>query len=416
MTKLLLLFVLLKVAKLSAETALSFFNRVYYSDPFKQEGAKRTLEIADDEFAKIVSYTKDKFSFGLISSWMNVLVLLVFILMGGFTFLESAAVRTVEAWEGGPVLLGLVFWAYLGAVSFAWELPFELYFTFRVEEKHGFNRQTFRGFLFDKVKSILLGIILGATFLSLVLLVMEEGSYWWLWAWGVTSSFGILVSWIYPSLLAPIFNKFTPLPDGDLKEQIKTLAANVQFRLGDIFIMDASKRSAHGNAYFTGLFGKKRIVLFDTLVDSLSSKEIVAVLAHELGHFKLNHVRGGLIRSIALMGVIFYAMSLVKPLLPFYDAFGLSGVSNYAALLVFGLWYGIVDFFFTPIMSWMSRRNEFAADAFAKRHMRGHEELAQALVKLQKKNQSMPLSHPAFSRFYYSHPPLLERLAALQKS
>lgn len=414
MTKLLLLFVLLKIAKTLAESVLSFMNKSYYSDESRQVRAQKVLGIESAEFSKIVSYTRDKFVYGFVSAWLNVAILLAFITLGGFTFLEGTALKLAGLWEGGAIVTGLSFWALLGVLSFVWELPFELYFIFRIEEKHGFNRQTLKSFLSDKMKGIVMGTILGGGLLALVLFVMEAGSNWWLWAWGVTSFFGVLVSWMYPTVLAPIFNKFTPLPDGELKEQITSLAARVEFKLGDIFIMDASKRSSHGNAYFTGLFGKKRIVLFDTLVETLNPGEIVAVLAHELGHFKLNHVRVGLFRSIALMGLLFYAMSLVKPLIPFYEAFGLEGVSNYAALVVFGLWYGLVDFFFTPIISWLSRRNEFAADAFAKLHMDGYESLAQALVKLQKTNQSMPLAHPLFSRFYYSHPPLLERLDALQ--
>jgi STE24 endopeptidase len=309
---------------------------------------------------------------------------------------------------------GLVFFGILGLLNAVYSIPFDLYNTFKIEEKHGFNRQKISGFISDKIKGIVLSMILGGGFLSLIFLAMDSGPYWWLLAWGTTALFTILVSWLYPTLLAPLFNKFSPLPEGDLRDGIYALAKKIDFRTSGIYVMDASKRSSHGNAYFTGMFGEKRIVLFDTLLESLSPQEIVAVLAHELGHFKLHHVRVGLIRSMLIMGGLFYILSLCKPLESFYHAFGFSGVSNYAAIIVFSLWYGIVGFVFNPLQAWLSQRNEFAADAFAKKNLNSYEDLANALVKLQKKNQSMPLTDPTFSFFYYSHPPILQRLAALK--
>lgn len=414
--QLLVAFIFLKLAKDFFETYLSMRNRAYYRDKSKQENAKKILGISDEEFDKILSYTEDKYMFAKATGWFHTLVVFAFLILGGFTFVERIAKSMASELGTSEIWTGLAFFAVLGFVNALYAIPFDLYQTFKIEEKHGFNRQTVKGFFADKVKGTVLSVILGGAFLALILWTMDSGAYWWVYAWAATALFGMLVSWLYPTLLAPLFNKFSPLPEGDLKEQIYELAKKVEFRTSGIYIMDASKRSSHGNAYFTGIFGEKRIVLFDTLLESLSPQEIVAVLAHELGHFKLHHVRTGLLRSILIMGLLFFVMSLCKPLEVFYQAFGFAGVSNYGAIVVFSLWYGIVGFVFTPLQAWLSQRNEFAADAFAKKNIDTYETLSNALVKLGKRNQSMPLTDPKFSFFYYSHPPLLERLSALKKS
>ena len=239
------------------------------------------------------------------------------------------------------------------------------------------------------------------------------GTYWWFWAFAVMTLFSLFASFIYPTWLAPLFNKFSQIEDGALKDGIFDLAKKVNFTASGIFIMDASKRTSHGNAYFTGVFSKKQIVLFDTLVSSLQNDEIIAVLAHELGHFKLNHVRLGLLRSFIISGLTFYCLSLCLPHLEFYQGFFLSEISNHGALLVFSLWFGLFDFILTPLGSYISRKNEFAADRFAVSVTSSGEKLISALKKLRQTSHSMPLSHPLFSAIYYSHPPLLERLQAL---
>ena len=415
MSNILLAFIVLKLGKDLFESYLSSRNRTYYRNIANQEHAKKTLGISDTDFSKILAYTEDKFAYGRVTTWIHMLVLLAFIVLGGFAVLEGMA-RSFALGNGyGEIASGLVFFGLFAILNTLYSLPFEYYQTFKIEEKHGFNRQTLKGFWSDKVKGSVLTLVMGGAFLYVILYVMESGSYWWLLAWAATALFGVLVSWIYPTLLAPLFNKFSELPEGELRSAINGLAKKVDFKTSGIYVMDASKRSTHGNAYFTGLFGEKRIVLFDTLLESLTPTETVAVLAHELGHFKLHHVRVGLIRSIVMMGLLFFALSLCKPMEPFYKAFGFGGVSNYGALVVFSLWYGIVGFVLTPLQAWLSQRNEFAADAFAKQNMNGAEELSTALVKLQKRNQSMPLTDPSFSFFYYSHPPLLQRLAALKK-
>ena len=293
------------------------------------------------------------------------------------------------------------------------DLPFSLYSTFRIEARHGFNRQTLRGFFLDLLKGVALAAALGAPLLAAILWIMKAGGpAWWLWAWAAVSGFSLFTAWIYPTLLAPLFNKFTPLPPGELREGIEALARRLGFRTGGIFVMDASRRTAHGNAYFTGLFRQKRIVLFDTLLEAMGAREVLAVLAHELGHFKLHHVRMALVRGVLATGLTFWLLSRAIGLTPFYEAFSLRP-TTYGALVVFALWFSPLEFLLQPLWNAMSRRYEFAADAFAVRAGVAAADLREALLKLREKSRLLPLSHPLYSRVYHSHPPLLERLKAL---
>jgi STE24 endopeptidase len=328
--------------------------------------------------------------------------------------MEGEVKSLVEPWGGGQIAVGLLLFAALSLLSGVVGLPFDYYRTFVIEERHGFNRQTVRGFWLDLVKGLMLGAILGGLILGVVLWIMEQaGPTWWIWAWLALSAISLLTAWLYPTLLAPLFNKFRPLEDGALKTAIDALASRVGFGSKGVMVMDASRRSSHGNAYFTGLFGKKRIVLFDTLIASLTPSEIVAVLAHELGHFKLRHVTLGLIRGLATTGLLFFGLSLCLELTPFYTAFGLKEPTTYGALLVFSMWFGLANFYLQPISNHISRRHEFAADRFALEHIENKTELGQALLKLREKSHSLPLSHPLYSAVYHSHPPLLERLDAM---
>ena len=411
MRSLLFLFLLLRFVQQVVETALACLNRRHALDPVLLAEAGRALGIGEDEMAKAVAYSGDRHRFGLVYGWVEVLVVLAFLVAGGLGVVEAGAGGVAGGL--GTIATGLAFFAILGTLSAFFELPFDLYATFRIEEKHGFNRQTLGGFFLDRLKGSGLAIVLGGPVLAAILWLMERmGSSWWLWAWGVTTAFSLFAAWIYPTVLAPLFNKFTPLPDGELKEAILELARRTGFRAGGISVMDASCRTAHGNAYFTGVFGQKRIVLFDTLLEAMGSREVVAVLAHELGHFKLHHVRWGMARGIATSGLVFYALSLCLPLDPFYSAFSLE-TTAYGALAVFGLWFGLVSFLLQPLENALSRRHEFAADAFALRSGATPGELGTALRKLSEKSRHLPVTHPLYSRVYHSHPPLLERLRAM---
>jgi STE24 endopeptidase len=386
-------------------------NRRYWRDPARQREAAAALRLSAEDLERSVAYAEDRHHFGLASSWIGTLVGLGVLAAGGLGLAERWAAALHAPF--GVVGTGLAFFALLGLAGFLFELPFDLYATFVIEERHGFNRQTLRGFCADALKGLLLGAVLGGLLLGTLLLILARaGSRWWLLAWATLTGFSLLTAWIYPTLLAPLFNRFAPLPEGELKQRIETLAARIGFRTRGIFVMDASRRSSHGNAYFTGLFGAKRIVLFDTLVEALGATEIAAVLAHELGHFKLHHVRWALLRSVLATGGLLWLAGLLRDSVPLYEAFQLRGPSPHGALLLFGLWLAPIGFLLRPLASFLSRRNEFAADAFALAHA-GARDLGDALLKLRERSRSLPLSHPWYSRVYYSHPPLLERLRAI---
>ena len=413
---LLFLFVTLQIAKFVTEIYLGSINRSYYENKENQIKYSKTLGLESESFSKTLQYTRDKETFRRLTSTFDLVVFLSFLTLGGAGMLEKFANKAAYSLQLGSVATGIIFFGALGILSSLWSMPFDYFATFYIEGKYGFNRQSPKVFFIDRLKGLAIAAILGSVCLGAVLWVMEVAQWWWIYAWLFISGFQLLTLWLYPSLLAPLFNKFTPISEGSLKDKIYALASKVGFNATGLFSMDASIRSTHGNAYFTGIFGGKRIVLFDTLLSALSENEIVAVLAHELGHFKLKHVRWMLIRGLAATAAIFYGMGLLYPYDDFYSAFYLDGVSNYGALFVFSQWFGIVGFVLSPMGSWLSRKNEFAADEFAARHIENPIELSNALLKLSKSNHSMPIVHPLYSRMYHSHPPLLERLTALKYS
>lgn len=412
------IFVILKALQQALEHGLLSMNRGYYENTERRREAQSILGIDDTSMDKTLAYSRDKYRYNLISSWTGLIIFLVFLVAGGLGWVESWSHMLAASLNlDSQISIGLIFFGILGLLSSISSVPFQWYATFHLEQKHGFNRQTPKGFWMDWAKSLLIGSILGGLLLGLILwIMMASGSLWWLYAWIAVCVFSLLTAWLYPSLLAPLFNKFSPVGEGELRDKIFALAHKVDFNTAEIYVMDASKRSSHGNAYFTGVFGQKRIVLFDTLVKSLNADEIVAVLAHELGHFKLHHVRWGLVRGFLMAGVMFFVFSRVIDMSVAYEAFGLKGVSMYGALLVFSLWFGVVSFFIQPLSHWISQRHEFQADAFAIQKGDAGSHLSKALLKLRETSQSMPISHPLFSLVYLSHPPLVERLKVLNKT
>jgi STE24 endopeptidase len=410
----LLVFLSLRLIQHAIESWLSITNKKWWSDSAHQTSAASDLGISVDDMKKASDYSTDRFYVSRVQALVGIVVSIVFLGSGGLGWIEKQATALNLSINGGSITKGLLFMGSLMLLTQLLGIPFAIYSTFVVEEKFGYNKQTMKGFITDLVKGTLLGIILGGLVLSLVLWIMETtGSLWWLYAWGAITLFSLLTAWIYPTLLAPLFNKFTPLEDGELKQEILKLASKTGFDAGSLYLMDASKRSGHGNAYFTGIFGKKRIVLFDTLVNSMSTHEVVAVLAHELGHFKLHHVRTGMLRGLITSLLIFAGIGAMMPHENFYSAFRLSGISHYGGLVVFSLWFGLLEFYLQPMQTWFSRRNEFAADEFAKKTLGTGVTLAEALKKLREKSSVMPIAHPLFSAMYYSHPPMLERINAL---
>jgi STE24 endopeptidase len=293
-------------------------------------------------------------------------------------------------------------------------IPLAWYDQFVLEERFGFNTTTQKTWWLDRLKGLVLGLVLGYPLLVLVLKLVEwAGQWWWLWAWAALLVFQLIMSVLAPILILPLFNKFTPLPEGSLRERLFKLAQRTQFRARSIQIMDGSKRSRHSNAFFTGFGGFRKIVLFDTLIEQLGEPELEAVLAHEIGHFKKKHLQKGLVLSAFGSLAGFYLLGVLARQEWFYRAFGFEPGNLAPALLLFGLLLGVVTFWFSPLAHWWSRRYEYQADAFAAEAMQEPGPLIRALRKLNEKNLSNLTPHPIYSGFYYSHPTLLERERAL---
>ena len=293
-------------------------------------------------------------------------------------------------------------------------LPLELYETFRLEARFGFNQTTTGTFWLDKLKGLLLALVIGVPFLyALLAFVIYTGALWWLWAALFVIAFQLALTIIYPLLIAPLFNKFTPLAEGELKQRLEELARQCAFAVRGIFVMDGSKRSAHSNAYFTGLGRARRIVLYDTLIKQMSVPELAAVLAHEIGHYKKKHILKMLALSSVLTLCGFYVLSLLLYWKPLYAAFRLGAPSVPMGLLVFSLIAGHLAFWAKPFFSWLSRKYEYQADAYAAGQA-GAAPMETALIKLFEKNLSTLLPHPLYSAYHYSHPTLAERIRALR--
>jgi STE24 endopeptidase len=358
---------------------------------------------------KAADYTVDKSRLGDVDRTLGILVLLVFTLGGGIALLQSV-------WNGfglSPLLTGVGLILSLLLIIQLIELPLGLYQTFVIEERHGFNRNTPGQFAKDMVLQMLLSLAIGAPLLALILWVMDStGPYWWLLAWAILMSFSILMSWAYPTVIAPLFNKFTPLPDVTLRQRIEALLERCGFHSKGIFVMDGSRRSGHGNAYFTGIGDSKRIVFFDTLVDSLEHDELEAVLAHELGHFKRRHVIKMLMTSAAITLAGFVLLGWVSQEDWFYRGLGVQEPNHAAALLLFIMVAPVFTVFLKPVIAYFQRRYEFEADDFAASHTRSRD-LISALVKLYRENASTLTPDPLYATFHYSHPPAAIRIAHL---
>ncbi len=362
-----------------------------------------------EEHRTAAAYTLAKARLGLAHLTVETALLLFFTLGGGLQWLHDGLAARLDS----PLLAGAALLLGLGLISAVAELPLAALGQFRVEARFGFNRQTPAGFVADLAKQALLGLLLGGPLLLLVLWLMGVmGENWWLWVWGVWMGFNLLILAVYPTFIAPLFNKFTPLADAALKERIERLLDRAGFKASGVFVMDGSRRSSHGNAYFTGLGKNKRIVFFDTLLSQLSPDQIEAVLAHELGHFKHRHI----VKRIGLMFVLSLAMlaalAWVKEAGWFYAGLGVTSQTDATALALFFLALPVFLFPATPFMSLYSRQHEFEADAFAARQTEaGH--LISALVRLYRDNAATLTPDPVYSLFYDSHPKAVERIEKL---
>ncbi|KGH21884.1 M48 family metallopeptidase [Comamonas thiooxydans] len=368
---------------------------------------------------KAADYTLAKARVSLIDITLSAAVLLCWTLLGGLDWLNRWLLEFISPglWQQLALL------ASFAVISALIELPLSLYQTFKLEQRFGFNQMTPGLWLADLLKSTLVGAIIGLPLAALILWLMGgAGPLWWLWAWGAWTAFNLLLMWIFPSFIAPLFNKFEPLTDESLKSRVTRLMERCGFAAKGLFVMDGSRRSAHANAYFTGFGNSKRVVFFDTLLRQLSPGEVEAVLAHELGHFKHKHIskRMVLMFGVSLLG--FALLGWLSQQLWFYTGLGVSvllgpniGVAaenNALALLLFMLAVPVFSFFVTPLMSAMSRRDEFEADAYAMQQADGAQ-LASALLKLYEDNASTLTPDPWYVSFYYSHPPAVDRLARM---
>jgi STE24 endopeptidase len=368
--------------------------------------------IDEDTYSKSVDYTLTKGRFGIISSFYSAALLLVIILFGYFGKLDAV----LQGFALGAYTEGVAYVLVLSFILSLFQVPFELYSTFIIEERFGFNKSTLKLWFSDKVKGMLVGLIILVPMLYGLFWFMDSaGALWWLYAFLFITGLQLLVMYIYPVLIAPLFNKFEPLEEGALKQAIFDLADKVGFKTSGVFLMDGSRRSGHGNAYFTGFGKNKRIVLFDTLVDTLSTEQTVAVLAHEMGHQKKQHIKKSLLLSLVIMFVAFWILSLLINYLPFFEAFGFERISYHGALIIFAFAFEPVTYFLTPLFSMLSRRFEYQADSFAVKAVQSAGDLSGALLNLSKKNLSNFTPHPLYSFFHYSHPTLHERIVAMNK-
>ena len=358
---------------------------------------------------KAANYTLDKVKLGEIDGLIGAVFLLLLTLGGGINL-------AFELWSGfefSPLLTGLGAVATVFLITHLIELPTHVYQTFVIEEKYGFNKSTVQQFIKDQWLQLGLMLTIGLPILALILWIMDSiGAFWWLWAWVILMTFSLLMSWLFPTLIAPLFNKFTPMEEGPLKKRIQGLLTRCGFSSQGIFIMDGSKRSGHGNAYFTGLGNNKRIVFFDTLISSLDDEELEAVLAHELGHFKRKHVIKMLVAS-SIMSLI--SLAILGWLINeswFFTGLGVDQPSNAAALLLFMLVSPVFTPFAQPVSAYFQRKFEFEADDFAADNAKASKMIS-GLVKLYKENASTLTPDPLYSAFHYSHPPAAIRIAHL---
>ncbi|MDZ7772853.1 MAG: M48 family metallopeptidase [Balneolaceae bacterium] len=368
-------------------------------------------EVYDREtYARSQVYTRERTRFGILVSVFNLGLLLFFWFLGGFNGLD----QLVQSWGMGVIGTGLAWVGILVLLKGLFSLPFSLYSTFVIEEEFGFNKTTLKTYFMDRLKGLVLGAVLGGPLLAGVIAFFAYGgSLAWLYAWGAVSLFTLFVQFIAPRWIMPLFNDFEPLEEGGLRDKIRAYADEVRFALEGIYVMDGSKRSSKSNAFFTGFGKNKRIALFDTLVENHTEDELVAVLAHEVGHYKKKHILQNIAVSVAQTGVMFFLLSVFLDSSGLYEAFYMEQASVYAGLLFFGLLYAPLDMLLSLVMQAVSRRHEYQADAFAARTWRA-DPMISALKKLSRDNLSNLTPHPFYVFINYSHPPVLQRIRALR--
>jgi STE24 endopeptidase len=401
------LIIIIPVSGFILERYLEYLNSKMWSDklPEKLNG------ICDEEaYRKTLLYEKDNRRLSFWSSFFNLAVIITMIVSGGFAFLDHLA----GSMSSNKIIISLIFFAFIGFGSEIINIPFSWHDTFVIEKKYGFNTMSVRVFITDHLKSWFIALLVGLPVLALITWIYYRlGNGFWLYAWGVITLFSVFINFFYSELIVPLFNKQTPLIESPLRTKIEEFALRAGFRLKNIYVIDGSRRSTKANAYFSGFGSKKRIVLYDTLIKEMSDEEIVAVLAHEIGHYKKKHVFRRLISSIFLTGLMLFLFSMVVDNPALSIALGTNSPSFHIGLIVFGILYSPLSLIIGLAGNYISRKNEFEADKYVHdAYKPGF--LASALKKLSVRNLSNMMPHPAYVFFHYSHPPLLARLSKLE--
>lgn len=399
------------------EFALNEANMIYIRQQWRNHNIPDLLKnkIGVQEYQKTVDYALTKGRFQRWNAVYGSLLTLVVLFGGVLPYLDEIARHLGGLLPSATEAKGIVFCLLTGLVFFIFGLPLEIYSTFVIEESFGFNKTTARVYVTDKLKGIFLSLILGIPFLFGILWLMRAtGTYWWIWVFCFIFAFQFLMMLVYPTLIAPLFNKFEPLPENPLKEEIEKLAARVGIQTSGIYTMDGSKRSGHSNAYFTGIGKTKRIVLFDTLLRQLDQRQLLAVLAHEMGHYKNKHVQKMLAFSAFFLFGGLYILSFLLNYEPLFTAFGLDQPTNDVALVLFSLIAGPFTFWLGPVMNCVSRKHEYQADGFAVQLVKDGRALEESLINLTVKNLSNLTPQPWYSAYHYSHPTTVERVQAIR--
>ncbi|MDZ7719720.1 MAG: M48 family metallopeptidase [Balneolaceae bacterium] len=369
-------------------------------------------DVYDEEtYAKSQEYTRVNTKFGFFTGTFDLVLLLVFWFAGGFNWLDQWA----RGFDFGVIITGLIFIGVLVLAKTIISLPFSIYSTFVIEERFGFNKTTPKTFAMDRIKGLLLSVVIGAPLLAGIIAFFEYGGSWaWVYAWLVVTAFTLIMQYIAPTWIMPLFNKFEPLEDEELREAIENYADKVDFPLQEIFVMDGSKRSSKSNAFFTGFGKNKRIALYDTLIENHTKEELVAVLAHEIGHYKKKHIVKNMAISILHTGIMFALLSIFLQVPALFEAFYMEEMSVYAGLLFFGMLYSPIETILGIGMQKLSRVHEYEADHFASTTLKNSEEMVNVLKKLSKDNLSNLTPHPFYVFLNYSHPPVLKRIRAIR--
>lgn len=402
--------ILITIFNYLLDSVLSYLNKSRWTNVLPNE----LQDVFDKEkFEKSLKYKKESYNFSFLSGLLSFVLMLLFLLLDGVKYTDNLA-RNFSSTN--PIVIALLFAAIIALVSDLLSLPFQLYSIFVLEQKYGFNTTTIKTFVADKCKSFVLGGVIGGLMLAaFIWFCLTMGNFFWIWVWFAFFSFSLFMAYFYSNLIVPLFNKQTPLESGSLRELIEAFCVKANFPLDNVFIIDGSKRSNRANAYFTGFGKRKRIVIYDTLREQLDENEIVAVLAHEIGHYKRKHIVKGILSSFLQMGATLYLLSFFINLPMFHEAFGVSQPAIHIGLLSFAILYSPISMIIGLVGNYYSRKNEYEADAYASSYGLT-EALISGLKKLSANNLSNLTPHPIYVFFHYSHPPLLERIRAMRKN